>query len=414
MKKLTLLFCAALAGIFLPACSDENNGKVDGIIDVPTTDNIELSRSEQDVNEGINRFAFDLLNAIARDYETAAVDKDGNFAVSPVSATMALALMANTADGDAAQKVSDVLGYKDLATLNSTCNKLLRYLPNGKGGSRAALANSVWHRESMTPTAECAKTLNDVLFAEVNAVNASDMPTVNEMIDSWCYAKTNGAIPRISDAFGGFESILFLNAMYYRSEWSKKFEDKDTKYKDFHGTNRTSIVKMMSTVREGVYYELEHAGAIAIPFKGNYEMVFILPGTEISADELSKTLTAAEWDKKTAHAGDIKLEVPKFNVESTYDLTDVLQSMGIPMIPALPGLGCNGMTQLNCVQRTSASIDEEGAVVAAATAVYGYTSPSNITRGELVLDRPFLYLLRNTVTGSVLLAGRINNLPDAE
>lgn len=411
MKKITLLLCATLAGAVLPGCSDENKGSVEGIIDVPTTADITLSRSEQDINEGINKFAFDFFNAAAR---AGRHTEDGNLAVSPLSAAINLALLANSGDDALTANIDRALGYGDIATLNSTCNKLMRFLPNGSGDSEMAIANSVWYDDVYSVSADYKNILNDIFYAEVNSADFGDKATA-ELIDKWCAAKTRGIIPSITDKLPPTE-LAFLNALYYNGKWQTPFEKEDTKYKDFHGTSHTSIVKMMHTTRDGVYYEMNRCAAISLPFKGDYEMVFILPDEGTTADELSATLSAADFAAKDSYPGKIRLDVPRFTVQSENDLDPVFDAMGISTtFSSMDKMGLGDIQgSFTTRQNTSISVDEDGAVVASVTMSSMPTDANINSRGELILDRPFLYLLRNTVTGSILLAGRINNLPDAE
>jgi len=414
MNKLTLSLCVAAAGALLTGCSEENSSKIDGIIDVPTTDNITLSRSEEVVNEGLNDFAFDFLNAAADKYDQVFDNAgDGNMAVSPLSASMCLALVANSGDEALTESISKMLGYKDLATLNATCNKLMRFLYNDNGGCEIALANSVWYDNIFSVKPDFVKNINETYYAEVNSAEMSSQATL-DIIDKWCAAKTHGRIAKIMDKLPGSQIVL-INAMYFNGKWNEPFDKSETKLKDFHGSNGTTIVRMMHSERNGLYYDLPHAEAVAIPFKGNNEMIFMLPKDGTTATELSKSLTAEDWNEKTAHECAIALDVPRFAMETSSTLDDALSSLGLNLsFTGLDKMGIDIAGKFQVVQKTSTSVDEEGAVAAAVTAAGEYTSYVPGVGATLVLDRPFIFFLRNTVTGSILMAGRINNLPNAD
>ena len=414
MKKLTMIMCVVAMGALLPACSNDDKPKIiDGIIIPPTSDKITLSRAEESVNDNINAFAFNFLNAAAAKYDEAFENTaDGNMAVSPLSASMVLALTANAGNDELTESISKALGFDDVATLNSACNKLLRFLPNRKDGNELVLANSVWYDQSGTAKAEFVKNMNETFYAEVNSVDMHDGSTCY-LIDKWCSTKTNGIIPSIMDELSG-SNIILANAMYFNGKWEEEFKKSDTKYEDFHGTASTSTVRMMHASRTGYYYDLANAEAASIPFKGSYEMIFMLPKDDTTADELSKTLSFNEWKNKKEYETSIKLSVPSFEMETSANITKALEYLGVDFSYSSldkMGFGINGA--LFAIQKTSTKVDESGATVAAVSAVGEYWAYDGANNASLVLDRPFLYFLRNTVTGSILIAGRINNLPNA-
>ena len=417
MKQTKSFLSVAIAAGLLASCSDDSQGKFEGIIDVPVTDEITLSRSEADVNEGLNKFSFDFFNAVAENHATVLLENqtDGNLSVSPVSAAMCMALLANSGDDALTSAISAMLGFNDLETLNSTCNKLMRFLPSEKNGAKLMLANSVWYNNYFTARDEFIKSMGDTYFAEVNGIDLTDQSSV-ETVNNWCSTKTGGLIPHVLENIDPGCLAVIANAMYFQGEWDVDFDENLTRPKDFHGTVATTEVDMMHSDYSGFYYADSEAEAISIGFNGSTSMWLVLPKDGTTAEELSKNMTASKWNGliEKPESRNIHLDVPRFKIESSAELNDAFSSLGLTCrFSGLDKLGINLPGQFITRQKTSTEIDEKGATLAAATVTDIYWNISTQPAEEdvtLTFDHPFLYLIQNNTTGSILMAGRICNL----
>lgn len=130
MKKQFFLITIGLLACGLAACSDneKSGGWVDP--DVPRINDAKLSRSEAEVLDGLNKFGFDMMRDVSANYDEVYADAqaDGNISVSPLSAGLALAMVANSAQPAEANKIAEALHCTDLDALNTLSNKLIRAL----------------------------------------------------------------------------------------------------------------------------------------------------------------------------------------------------------------------------------------------------------------------------------------------
>ena len=173
---------------------------------------------------------------------------------------------------------------------------------------------------------------------------------------------------------------------------------------------------MMHRDYSGFYYADSEAEAISIGFNGSTSMWLVLPKDGTTAEELSKNMTASKWNGliEKPESRNIHLDVPRFKIESSAELNDAFSSLGLTCrFSGLDKLGINLPGQFITRQKTSTEIDEKGATLAAATVTDIYWNISTQPAEEdvtLTFDHPFLYLIQNNTTGSILMAGRICNL----
>ena len=140
MKTKSLLF--ALMALSLSACSsdgdspavDNNQPSVDPTTKLELTKTISLTPAEETTNHSLNQFSFNFLNKAASSTD-AFENNDGNISVSPLSASICLSTLANSGDKTLENAIAELLGEKDLANLNTTCNKLMRFLPSTANGA---------------------------------------------------------------------------------------------------------------------------------------------------------------------------------------------------------------------------------------------------------------------------------------
>lgn len=129
MKKLYFISLACVAAL-LGACSSDDGSSWSDTGKVPVSESFELNALESRTNKAVNSFAFDIFREASKD--KGLTDEKGNIAVSPLSATVALSMAANSFDENVENAVSRMLGLDDISALNSTCRKLMQYLPSRK------------------------------------------------------------------------------------------------------------------------------------------------------------------------------------------------------------------------------------------------------------------------------------------
>ena len=410
MKKYSLILLTTIA---LGACSSDDPGG-----EVPAVKEIELTPHTRAANESLNKFAFDFFNASAEVYDKAfSLKEDGNFSVSPLSASLALGLLANSADEVCTAQVLKALSVDDLETLNTTCNSLLCYLAWQERGEVLELANSVWYSQTCNVLPEYLNVLSDKYYAKAEGIDFTNESEALNTINSWAKSKTHGLIPQILTMMPSNTLFVLANAMYYKGRWKEPFLKHLTEKKYFEGTSRTASVDMMHNSYEGMFYTTDLAQAVSVPFARNTRLMVLLPDENITAQELSKEFDSDAWNKLLASRERclIHLDLPKFKVASSANLVPVFERLGISRyVRTMAKMGIDEDVELLSIQRISTAIDEDGAEVVATTVITGevMAPPPAVIDGEVTftVDKPFLYFIYDYTTGTVLMAGRICNM----
>lgn len=407
MKKIYLIITLSAAAFV--SCDSVEKVNYGPIHEIPLADNIELAVGEASVNDGMNAFAFDFLNAVA-DAET---DAGKNITVSPLSASLALAILANTADDVATEKVAGLLGFDDLATLNTTANKLMRYLPSKKAGARLELANSVWYNNKYAVRQDYVDNLARTFYSEVNGADFDDFTTLS-LVNGWCNDKTHGMIPSIMDEISRDRYFMLINALYFSGEWKSPFDKTQTSDAVFHGVGKTGTVRMMHSASKAAYHESDIAEAASLEFKGDTRFMAVLPKAGNTAEDMAKTFSLADYRSLMYDANvSLKLDIPRFMTSGKYEnMMDVMVKMGLPSSVYAERMGIECDVLLKSIQKCALEIDEDGARLSASTSVSGNpTSPAPAPEVRtLTFNRPFLFVVENTTTGTILMAGVVNTL----
>lgn len=423
MKTIRSL-CAVVAACAITACSNDDGGKYVGeIIDIPAGEDVALSRSEEAVKASLNGFATNLFQTAARNYAELYPEGDGNMLISPFSASLALSMTANSTDDAQTAKILELLGAPDLETVNSTCAKLMRDLSDDKGLSSVSFANSVWYNTDYSVSGDYMSKINGNFYGEVCGADFNDGAT-KDIINSWCASKTRGMVPSIVKRTNANDLAFIINALYFNSEWASQFNGEATSDATFHGTAGDALVKMMHQKFYGthLYCEVPGASVLQLPYKGRYSMYVVLPDNDRTADEFSKEFDLSQLFRANGNpCANVQLDMPRFKIDNQMELTDIFASMGLPKTFASlekMGIMTPNAKFMESLQKSSVSVNENGTEMASVTVVeIGDTSPGMPDEPKevtMTLDRPFMFVVADTRTQVVLLAGRINNLPDAE
>lgn len=411
MKKIPFLLFLIPA---LTCCTSDDNVRWQGGANIDTIDAIDFTTAEESANEAVNKFSFDAFNSASRFYKSSFADSvSGNMTVSPLSLAINVALRACSFDKETEETTLRAFGLNDIETLRKVCNKLMRFIPSPANGGKIVLANSVWYNDSYEVSPSYINMINTDFYADVVGFDAADPKQVQSSIDGWCSENTKGMIDYFPVNITPEIVAVMLNAMYFTNQWLFPFDSKKTQEADFNGTHGSKKCLMMSKKFYGqLYYSNEVAEASILPYKGCNRMIIILPKDGVSIEELSQSLNYRAYKELLAdkEVVDLDLHFPKFEGGSEMKMNSILSEMGIRTSDIVPQkMGLSKSTNSQIKQITKIILDEEGTQAAAVTG--DEIDEFNPHRGvSMRFDRPFLYFIENTVTGTILLAGRICNL----
>jgi serine protease inhibitor len=399
----------------LVACGDPVGPvEVDPITELPRA----LSVAETELITRSNHFGIELLR------ETLAGDDRANVILSPLSASMALGMTLNGADGDTFDAIRGGLGFGELDQLeiNEAYSGLIALLTELDPTVRFDIANSVWARDGVPFHDSFFDAVSAAFDAEAEILDFGDPASV-DVINGWVDEKTNGFIDSIVDQLDPALVMLLINAIYFDGTWTNSFDPADTRAQPFQRADGSTVSVEMMSISEvelgfgsGVVGEAGYT-AVDLPYGGGaFSMLVVVPHGDVRelAAELDDEAFAGVTTALTATVVD-GVSIPKFELSYDALLNDALKRMGmeVAFTPAADFTRLSPMGDQLCIgfvrQKTFMEVDEVGTRAAAVTAVgIGLESFTG-----LVADRPFLLAIRERLSGTVLFLGVVGD-PTAE
>jgi serine protease inhibitor len=375
-----------------------------------------LSVAEATIIDANNAFAFKLLQEIAT--------ADSNVFLSPLSVSLALGMTMNGAAGTTLDGMKEALNFGPLSTaeINSGYRSLLELLRSLDSRTQLNIANSIWFDASFPARQSFIDATRDAFNAEIRAVSFGNPATVGQ-INGWVSDATRGKIPTIIDAINPQDVMFLINAIFFKGDWRHSFRASDTRPREFYAADGTQMVPMMSrtgavALGTGPYHrigELQYGN-------GAFAMTVLMPRGDVPLDvhALTDSLTVERWGQWTAgmsEHSDIEVLLPKLRLEYKRSLVDDLSALGMqeafdPVDADFSGLFDSPQQTFisDVVHKTFVEVNEQGTTAAAATAVtVGVTSAPP----SFQVDRPFIVVLRERLSGTILFVGKVVRIPGA-
>lgn len=408
MKKLLLPFIF-LAFLFQSCVNDglkdDNSPKA-----LPRT----LTSSEQELIASSSVFSYEVFQNIV------AAEESGNVFISPLSISMALGMTLNGAAGETQVAIKETLNLNELKlqAINQSYQSLIDLLINLDHQVDMNIGNSLWSRQGFSINQTFKDTLQTYFDARVEELDFSD-PAAANVINDWVNEQTNGRIEKIISGSISPQVVLYLiNAIYFKADWLYQFDTDDTKPADFYLANGSTVqADMMNLSRTPMAaFRSDEVQMLELPYGDSlFTMTVLLPANAETPIEgfVQQSLTASNmeaWIGQLA-TGEIDVFFPKFETEYEKNLNDILKAMG--MASAFDGVNAN-FSDINSetdlyisevMHKANITVNEEGSEAAAVTsvAVVDSAPPS------FMVNRPFVYLIRERISGTVLFMGMMNN-----
>lgn len=375
-----------------------------------------LSPAEAHMVSAGNQFGFDLL----RRARTA--EGEVNLFLSPVSVSMALGMTLNGAQGTTldSMRVALRLDGTPIDEINTGYRNLIDLLQSLDGTSQFRIANSIWAHSGIPFLPAFLDAGRTHFDAEVRSLDFG-APSTLGTINDWVSAKTNGKIPTILEEIAPEEVMFLINAIYFKGSWRLAFDPKLTRNAPFHAANgATQSVPTMWLDPELHRYSANRDLEMVELLYGNgaFAMTIVLPREDRTLADVTDGLDATRWAELVAglHDREIGLALPKFRLEYKRSLNDDLTALGMRIAFDPARADFYGMADVRperlyitkVLHKTFVDVNEEGTEAAAVTSVgIGITSAPPV----LQIDRPFLFLIRERLTGTILFVGQITRVP---
>ncbi|OJJ20306.1 hypothetical protein BKI52_17735 [marine bacterium AO1-C] len=369
------------------------------------------TKAQNNTVKGNNQFAVELFKKLTK-------EKSTNFFMSPYSISSALAMVYAGADGNTAEEMTKVLhfvpktvhqDFKKLTTSFDALNKL---------GVKLKVANALWVAKNTKLLSDYTQKMNKYYQAKATNLDFAKQAEQSRMIiNQWVEDKTNHKIKHLlpKGFIDGNTSLVLTNAVYLKAEWMHKFNKKETKEMTFYAREQQfPNIPFMHLEQTFHYFETQQMQIIDIPYK-NYKMsmLILLPKDKNHLPEVirwfdAETINGLEYEMTPAK---VKLALPRFKMTIRTSLKKPLKQLGLQSI--FQQADFNKMSNSpvgdlsEVIHKAFIDVNETGTEAAAATA--GSITRSGETPKIFKADHPFLFVIRDVDSGSILFIGKLES-----
>lgn len=379
----------------------------------------DLTLAETQLVNSDNDFGLELFREVNRQEEVK------NIFVSPLSVSMALGMTYNGARGTTEQAMRSTLEYggMSLDDINESYRSLTELLLGLDPEVTMEIANSIWYRKGLPVERDFIKRTTEYFSPLVTGLDFA-APGAAGKINDWVSENTNGKIEEIVDDPIDASLVMFLiNAIYFKGTWTYQFEKSKTCDGEFTlpgGAKKR--VKTMTLEGDLDYYsEMGLFQAVDLPYGGEaFSMTVILPREDQDLDLFVSEISPENWDTWMSgfKKSQVHLEMPKFTLEYEITLNDVLKALGMGVAfdhvaADFSGIcRCRELLGVNMFisevkHKSFVQVDEEGTEAAAVTEVGMAVESADGGRIQMLVDRPFLFAIREHKSGTILFMGMI-------
>jgi serpin B len=377
-----------------------------------------LGRKGRDVKadaivQGNTAFALDLYAELK--------GAGGNLFFSPYSISTALAMTYAGARGNTAEQMAATLHFPmDPKQLHDRFASLQAGLAaiQERGRIELRIANSLWPQIDYVLLKEFLSLAVETYGAMVAPVDYGYPSAASEVINAWVEDETAGKIKGLvsPSVLGSLTVLVLVNAIYFKGNWASQFDPASTRDAPFWVAPDDALeVRMMAQQRRFRYGETDGLQVLELPYAGgSVSMIVLLPRERDGLADLETALTGDNLARWTGHLRERRVLVyfPTLKMSQGFRLENALTSMGMgDAFGAADFSGMDGSKGLfisAVLHKAYIDLDEEGTEAAAATAVV--VSRSLGPRPPAFrADHPFVFLIRENSTGSILFLGRFAN-----
>lgn len=374
----------------------------------------ERSTDLKSIVEGNTAFALDLYSVLKKE--------KGNLFFSPYSISAALAMTYGGARGNTAKEMEKTLhftlGAKKTHPAFTELDVKLDQIQK-KGKLQLHIANSLWPQKDYRFLPEYLSLMKEhygVFVTPVDYERATEK--ARKIINKWVEDETKEKIKTIirQGDLDPLTVLVLVNAIYFKGNWASQFDPDHTTESDFTLLNgQKKQVSMMQQKGKFGYKEIKGAQVLELPYVDKQlSMIVVLPTEpkgilEIENQVLVENLKS--WLSRIREQ-EVKVYLPKFKITwGTFDLKMSLKALGMREAFVFGKADFSGMDGTRTLfialvlHKAFVEVNEEGTEAAAATAVVMKKGVPRIHTFKA--DHPFVFLIRDNTTGSILFLGRV-------
>ncbi|XP_013384247.1 leukocyte elastase inhibitor-like isoform X1 [Lingula anatina] len=377
----------------------------------------DATQTEQLIVASNTNFALKLYQILKAD--------SGNLFFSPFSITTALSMVLLGAKGDTRSEMKGVMGYSNIPSIHTNFKLLRTRLTNPGTEYLLRIANRLFGREGFNFNQKYIDDSGRYYDAPLDLQDFSQPSATTRYINNWVEQQTNNKIvDLLPNNFIDPQLILILvNAIYFKGTWTSKFAESSTRPQPFFTSNVNQVNVPMMFQKQKFPYGISRSlkcKILELPYHGDASMVIFLPDQIDDLGHLERSLTRAsvvDDALSTMWNQTVNVYLPKFKLsDMRLDLKPVLIQMGMSKMFNLGGADLSriggkpgDLFVSKAIHEAFVDVNEEGTEAAAATAIgVAFRSMISVTP-VFRADRPFVFLIREKSSGTVLFMGRVMN-----
>ncbi len=417
----TTLFVSSLAG----SVSLAQETEVETVRDADPEVSAEALQS---LVEGGNTFAFDTFHQLRQG--------EGDLFFSPFSISQALGMTFVGARAETEAQMQATMHFTAGQDIHPAMNRLdLELASRAEGreeweaGQRPVLniANSIWAQQNYEILPAFVATLTAQYGIEARRLDfVADAEAARQTINNWVSERTEERIQDLipEDVLSPNTRLVLTNAIYFNANWLSVFLESGTRDAPFHLLTGDEVQVPTMNQREHFRHSSDDSvQVVELPYEGGQLSMLVVVPQEGHFEEIQNSLsseTLTGWLDSLVH-GEVQLAMPRFRVESGFDLADMLKALGMPVAFDPVSADFSGIADIPTpadnlyisavIHKAFLEVDEQGTEAAAATAVViaragsAFVPPPPPT--PIDVDRPFFVVIRDNPTGAILFLGRV-------
>ena len=399
------LFSFLAMAVLMMACTQESESPV-------VTDYTPTEKSAK-IIAADNQFGFELFQKV-----NASQPEPKNTMISPLSVSLALAMVYNGTDGNTKKQMEEMLHKANLTPedINQSYKDLVTALQSHDPKVELSISNAIFYRNTFPVKQNFVTTNQNFYQSEVSGLDFTKQAATLNKVNGWVNNKTKGKISSIIDEVNEQDIMYLLNAIYFNGQWTYSFDTDATTNRPFTKENKTTIeVPTMTIEKPFKFYSHAKFDLLEMPYGGGkYSMLIFLPGKGKSTSDVISLLSPENVNDWISKMTEQKKEVflPKFEFKFDNSLVDELSALGMTdaFNDAKANLtGISDAAKLvisEVIHKAYIKVDERGTEAAAVTGItVGVTSMP--LDNSFRVDHPFVFAIREKDSNAILFIGKV-------
>ena len=361
------------------------------------------------------------LGQVLGESKAASEKTDDNAVYSPLNVYLALAMLAETADGDSQKQILTLLGEKNLKSLETRVKNLFTANYQDDGSCTELLANSLWMNEALTYKQDTLDSLAENHYASSFAGEPGS-EKMDKALQGWVNENTNNLLKdqAANLSLDPATVLALVSTIYFKAAWADTFDESNTKKQTFYAPSGEVKADMMYQSLTTGYYSGTNFEAVALPLTNSGYMWFFLPKKgstvgDLPTDKQVLSLLTDTANYKNFSYPQVNLTLPKLDVVSDVDLVKDLKAVGVTDVfdaqkadfsPLMEGADNVYVSEVKHAARVKT--DEDGVEAAAYTVIGMMKSSLPTDFVDFNVNRPFYFVITG-YTGDLLFTGLVNN-----